>query len=106
MIILGQEGMANSNQPKNSTLLDTHETVTDFDPGLDLEIQRHNYEDIDRPTDLSLGMAQSAIPSNPNPFLQISNRDQAGSILSTPSPFMRTNEYGIPNRLDNIPPHA
>ena len=47
MIILGQEGMANSNQPKNSTLLETHESVPVVDPGLDLEIQRHHYEDID-----------------------------------------------------------
>ena len=41
------EGLANSNQPKNSTLLETHESVPVVDPGLDLEIQRHHYEDID-----------------------------------------------------------
>ena len=75
-----------------------------FDSGLNLEIQRHNYEDIDRPTDL--GKAQAGIPFNPTPFLQILNRDQSGSILSTPSPFMRPSKYGNPHRTDNIPPQT
>ena len=48
-------------------------------------------------------MAQSDIPSNLTPFLQISNRDQPDSILSTPSPFLRSNKYGF-SHLNNMPP--
>ena len=81
------------NQQKNSTLIETQQSVPLFDPGTSLEIPMREHVEFNRHD--NVGLAVLGIRQNQASVMPFYNNNYDSSIF-TPSPFLRLNRYELP----------